>query len=151
MNTEHLISNGYRDIDSLLSELGGYPVRTALVKIYRRGLFEEDNDELNNIIHQIFSNAVSNEGVIGFRYGWDGVALFSIKEARLEDILIPILKKHNTQKIYSRSIIDRTIGPVFNTKHCLDNMEVQLNKINKWDLHLFDHYYENGIRVELHT
>ena len=77
-SSNHLISNGYEDIESLVDSLPDPPVRTALVKFSKLGPFKLINVELNDQVHQLFEGITIKSDIVGFRLGWYQLVFFDL-------------------------------------------------------------------------
>ena len=150
-SSNHLISNGYEDIESLVDSLPDPPVRTALVKFSKLGPFKLINVELNDQVHQLFEGITIKSDIVGFRLGWYQLVFFDLGNTDMIEAIIPISKRCASPCISNQVLIARTIGPGAIRLQQVSCMECQLAKIGKWQINLYGHYYENGDRVELPT
>ncbi len=148
---DHLISPRFSSPETLVDSLPGPPVRTMLVRVTPRDNSHGHNDDVNQFVHDIFNQITKHPKVIAFRLGWQDTVFFDTDRTDLLGIALPVLSERHSEIIQNQMIIRGTTGPRDIRLHQVDEMSLELTKVDQWDIHLFDHYYENGVRHVLYT
>ena len=72
-----------------------------------------------------------------------------LKKTQFESNLIAKLETITHRDLNSYLLVSELVGPEDAKLKKLDEMQLQLHKINYWEQHIFDYYYENGKQIEL--
>ncbi len=148
---DHLISEGFDSQDALIDSLPGPPIRTMLVRVGPPRTSDEHYKKINDMVHNIFKQLTAYDWIIGFRFGAYSLVFFSRDNSDLLSVSLPILEKNHSDLVFNEMIPRTTTGPKSIRWSQVGELEEELVKRYKWDIHLFGHFYKNGKRHELPT
>ena len=137
------------ELHNLLSTLPtSLPV--ALLQVKTKSGKVELREERGKWLEDLWEH-LNSPGILECRWLWDEVMLFApeLKKTQFESNLIAKLETITHRDLNSYLLVSELVGPEDAKLKKLDEMQLQLHKINYWEQHIFDYYYENGKQIEL--
>ena len=142
------------DLSALIKSLHKKPIPTCVVHIEpqqgKTGFLEERGAWIIEFWNKVIKH---NNSIEGHRTGWTSLLFFG-PDIQPNDFKSPILGHRRTSvtgQLKSLALFSMIEGSFENQIMEIDNMGLQLNKLNYWDDHIYPSYYENGIEKELNS
>ncbi|MDU9050045.1 MAG: hypothetical protein Q3M30_14450 [Candidatus Electrothrix sp. Rat3] len=122
----------------------------ALLQVKTKSGKVELREERDKWLEELWEH-LNSPGILECRWMWDEVMLFApeLKKEQFESSLIAKLETITHRDLNSYLLVSELVGPEDAKLKELDEMQLQLHKINYWEQHIFDYYYENGKQIEL--
>jgi hypothetical protein len=122
----------------------------ALLQVKTKSGEVELREERGKWLEDLWEH-LNSPGILECRWLWDEVMLFApeLKKTQFERNLIAKLETITHRDLNSYLLVSELVGPEDAKLKKLDEMQLQLHKINYWEQHIFDYYYENGKQIEL--
>ena len=139
------------DIDVFLNTLPE-SISAALLQVKTKSGGIELREERGKWLEEL-SIKLKTPEISECRSSWDELFLFApnLQKVEFERSLVSELENSTHPDLDSYLIVAIVTGPDKAKRKRLDEMQLQLHKINYWNEHTFDYYYENGRKIALKT
>lgn len=136
----------------LLENLSSEPIPACMVlvepRVWRTGYNEEIADWVANFWKEVFEE---NPTIQGRRFSW-GIVLFVAPQnslAEMKDLILKVLADSIHPELTSRTLFSFVQNSFEEKIREVEQMELQLNKINYWKEHIYPSYFEDGMEKSL--
>jgi len=137
------------DIENIL-EKTPWSLSAALIVIKTKSGRVELREERGNWLVDIYED-LKSKSMLECRSTWDEMYLFSpdIQVSEFEKTLVSKIEKFSHFHLDVYLLVTEIEGTSNAKIKTLNEMQLQLHKLDYWDDHLFDSYYKNGCKIDL--
>lgn len=153
-NEKFLSTQENWDLVSLVESLPITPVSTCLILVEpsnsKTGLLEERGLWILNFWQNILEHYPSIQGQ---RFNWSGLIFFSVEFSSIKmiEVFSNLLRNSTHPELQSKAIFSNVQNSPSEKLREIEQMELQLNKINYWNEHIYPSYFEDGIEKFLNS
>ncbi len=150
MTSDNPSTTGIKSLEDLLLSV---PDGSEVAYVYIIGTNGETghNEDINFCVHACFKELATYPEIRGLRTGWFESIYVSNTTEKMCSRVVLATSSPISDKVEMRALCDKLQGSSDERIKTVQKLELQLNKINYWQTHMFDHYFKNGQRHELAT